>query len=174
MLFLKPFQTWVILICEYCCIVYSMTVNLNFSTIFSFHLCLKIVKQMTASLLTSCKCTRHPRFIIPSPINIIALCLKNVMHIFRNPGLLLFQFLIPTFQIVLFILAIGRNLKGLKVAYTNDDTVKPAGLNLSLICKNTDIDRGLLDYTNLGDLYISKLQEDDTFDLVNNSPHVQL
>lgn len=86
------------------------------------------------------------------------------MRIYRNIGFLLFQFLIPTFQIVVFCLAIGRNLKGIKLAYTNDDTF---AFPLELVCNNTDIDNGLINVTNLGQLYVDKLLHDDAFDMVS-------
>lgn len=86
------------------------------------------------------------------------------MRIYRNPGLLLFQFFIPTFQIVIFSLAIGRNLTGIKIAYTNDDT--GFFLPLDLICDNTDIDNGLKNVSSFGELYFSKLLQDGSFDMV--------
>ena len=42
-------------------------------------------------------------------------------RIFRNPGILLFQFVNPMIQIALFCLAIGRNLEGVNVAIVNND-----------------------------------------------------
>ncbi len=44
------------------------------------------------------------------------------MRILRNPGILLFQFILPTFQICLFCWAIGRDLTGINVAVVNNDT----------------------------------------------------
>ena len=102
------------------------------------------------------KCTRHPLSFVPRPINILALCWKNLVHIYRNPGLLLFQFLIPVFQIALFSLAIGGNLRGIQVAYVNEDSVP--GINLSSVCNNTDYNGGLVGYSNLGELYIDQLK----------------
>ncbi len=84
------------------------------------------------------------------------------MRIYRNPGLLIFQFFIPTFQIIIFSLAVGRNLTGIKLAYTNNDT----DIYLYGICNNTDIGNGLKNVSNLGELYVSKLAKDETFDLV--------
>lgn len=141
-----------------------------FSLLFPFFSsCPSLAKRIASSFITSCKCTRHPLSIIPRPINIVALCWKNMMQNYRNPGLLIFQFIIPTFQVILFILAIGRNLEGIKVAYTNDDTRMPFGLNLSSLCNNTDIDNGLVGYSDFGELYISKLQSDNTFRMVSHT-----
>lgn len=128
---------------------------------------------MATSLVTSCKCTGTLLSSLPRPVNIAALCWKNFMRIYRNPGLLIFQFFIPTFQIVLFSLAIGRNLNGIKIAYSNQDV----GLFLPFVnhtiyvplyptCNNTDIDNGLMNVSSLGELYISKLLQDRTFDMV--------
>ena len=51
------------------------------------------------------------------------------------------------------------------MAYTNDDTNFP--LPLSSVCNNTDIDNGLLNVSNLGQLYVNKLLQDDTFNMVS-------
>ena len=130
-------------------------------------MCVSLAKGFLTSARTSCKCTRHPRSFIPRPLNVAALVWKNLTHIYRNPALLLFQFFIPTFQIILFILAIGGDLKGVNVAYTTDDTDFP-GINLSTLCNATD---GLANYSNFGDLYVSKLKLDNTFDLVSIRSH---
>lgn len=88
------------------------------------------------------------------------------MRIYRNPGLLLFQFFIPTFQIALFALAIGRNLTGIRIAYTNADTGLPFPIPLHAICNDTSVNNGLVNVSSFGELYVSKLLEDRTFDMV--------
>ncbi len=95
------------------------------------------------------------------------------MKIIRNPGLLLFQFLLPTLQIALFCFAIGNNLEGIKTAYLNLDTGLngsgfpfSADFHLYNICNNTDDDGGLFGVETLGQLYINKLKKDPTFELV--------
>lgn len=73
-------------------------------------------------LKNSCECGPcNPSTIFPRPRNVAALFWKNMTRIFRNPGLLLFQFVNPMIQIALFCLAIGRNLEGVKVAIVNND-----------------------------------------------------
>ncbi len=96
------------------------------------------------------------------------------MKIMRNPGLLLFQFLLPTLQIALFCFAIGNNLEGIKTAYLNLDTglngsglPVPTDFHLYNICSNTDDGGGLVGVETLGQLYINKLKEDPTFELVS-------
>ena len=71
------------------------------------------------SVGTACSC--NIRECVPRPMNVLALCWKNQMHIYRNPGLLFFQFLLPTIQVALFCLAVGRNLEGINVAYVDAD-----------------------------------------------------
>ena len=118
-----------------------------------------------SSLSTSCKCNQmNLASCLPRPVNVVALCWKNLMRIYRNPGLLIFQFFIPAFQIVIFSLAIGRNLTGIKVTYTNDDS---STYPLSLVCTNTDIDNGFTNISNLGELYVRKLVQDGRFDMVS-------
>ena len=81
----------------------------------------------------------------------------------------MYQILIPSLILVLLILTMGRNLKGIKLSYTNDDKGLPSGLPLSYFCSNTDFDNGLVNVPNLGELYVSKLLEDDTFVMVRES-----
>ncbi len=50
-----------------------------------------------------------------------ALLAKNFIRMWRNIGFLLFQFILPTVQVALFCLAIGRDLRGLTMAVVNDD-----------------------------------------------------
>ncbi len=50
-----------------------------------------------------------------------ALLAKNFIRMWRNIGFLIFQFIIPTVQVSLFCLAIGRDPRGLSMAVVNDD-----------------------------------------------------
>ena len=50
-----------------------------------------------------------------------ALLVKGFIRMWRNIAFLLFQFLIPTLQVPLFCLAIGRNPAGMTVAIVNDE-----------------------------------------------------
>ena len=66
-------------------------------------------------------CEFNPSTIIPHPRNIVALSWKNFTRIYRNPGILLMQFLISSMLVAMFCLAIGRNFSGLNVAIVNND-----------------------------------------------------
>ena len=50
-----------------------------------------------------------------------ALLVKGFIRMWRNLAFLLFQFFIPTLQVTLFCLAIGRNPSGMTVAVVNDE-----------------------------------------------------
>ena len=50
-----------------------------------------------------------------------ALLVKNFIRMWRNLGFLVFQFIIPTVQVSLFCLAIGRDPKGMTVAVENEE-----------------------------------------------------
>ena len=50
-----------------------------------------------------------------------ALLVKNFIRMWRNLGFLVFQFIIPTVQVSLFCLAIGRDPKGMTVAVVNEE-----------------------------------------------------
>ena len=50
-----------------------------------------------------------------------ALLVKNFIRMWRNLGFLVFQFIIPTVQVSLFCLAIGREPKGMTVAVVNEE-----------------------------------------------------
>jgi len=50
-----------------------------------------------------------------------ALLIKNFIRMWRNIGFLIFQFIIPTVQVSLFCLAIGRDPKGMTLAVVNDE-----------------------------------------------------
>ena len=71
-----------------------------------------------------CECGPiNPLSILPHPRRIAALCWKNFTSIYRNPGLLMFQFLLPAIQIIIFCLAVGNNFSGVNVAISNSDKV---------------------------------------------------
>eukprot|EP00118_Oscarella_pearsei_P024013 m.296171 g.296171 ORF g.296171 m.296171 type:complete len:245 (+) comp40762_c0_seq54:1494-2228(+) len=53
--------------------------------------------------------------------NVAALMWKNLLKLARNPGEVLFDFFLPSLQISLFCLAIGRNPSGLSLATVNLD-----------------------------------------------------
>ncbi|XP_056011638.1 ABC transporter G family member 20-like [Ostrea edulis] len=59
---------------------------------------------------------------LPSPRNIFAQFLKNIIFMKRNIGFLLFQFILPSIQIILFCLCIGSSPYGLKMAIVNNET----------------------------------------------------
>ncbi|XP_072049228.1 ABC transporter G family member 20-like [Amphiura filiformis] len=59
---------------------------------------------------------------LPSIYNMWALILKGIIRMARNPGQVIFQFLIPAIQVILFCLCIGGDPKNLKVAVVNEDT----------------------------------------------------
>lgn len=86
------------------------------------------------------------RSILPLPINVVAQCWKNFVKIYRNLGLLLFQFILPTIQVVLFCFAIGRPLSGISLAVCNQDHGKVS--EPSMLC-NTSY--------RLGDLFLYNL-----------------
>ena len=59
-----------------------------------------------------------------------ALLVKNFIRMWRNIGFLIFQFIIPTVQVSLFCLAIGRDPAGLTMAVVNHDIDLPASADL--------------------------------------------
>jgi ABC-type multidrug transport system ATPase subunit len=76
------------------------------------HGCQNVLSAFSCNLATCC----------PRPTNILALFWKNAAKIYRNPLVVIFQFLIPTLQVSLLCLTIGRNLHGVNLAYVNADT----------------------------------------------------
>lgn len=122
----------------------------------------------------SCRCSTNPHSYIPHPYNVLALTWKNFVRIYRNLGLLLFQFILPSLQVSLFCFAIGGSLKGIKTTYVNQDNI--FSINLSEICNQSGPHQpGLQNISSLGELYIKKLLADPAFDLVciNTSPPPQ-
>lgn len=67
----------------------------------------------------SCDCS----FGCPSIKNIFAQFLKNLTSMKRNIGFLLFQFILPSIQIILFCICIGRTPYDLTMSVVNDDVV---------------------------------------------------
>ncbi|EGD77792.1 hypothetical protein PTSG_08882 [Salpingoeca rosetta] len=70
---------------------------------------------------------------LPTWRNFYALLVKNMLRLGRNYGLLVFQFMLPALQIILYCLAIGRDPTGLRMAVVNDDV----GVNVSLPTAHT-------------------------------------
>nr|AHK05671.1 ATP-binding cassette transporter sub-family H 88708 [Tigriopus japonicus] len=56
-----------------------------------------------------------------TPHRMRALLAKNFIRMWRNIGFLIFQFIIPTVQVALFCLAIGRDPRDLTLAVVNED-----------------------------------------------------
>ena len=124
------------------------------------------VSGMAASA-HSCRCSTNPHSYIPHPYNVLALAWKNFARIYRNPILLLFQFILPTIQVALFCWAVGGDLRGVKTSYVNYDSF---GGNLYDQCNVTDpVHGGLQNVSSLGELYVSKLLADRTFDMVKKT-----
>ncbi|CAH0597589.1 unnamed protein product [Chrysodeixis includens] len=68
-----------------------------------------------------------------------ALIQKNFLRMWRNIGVMLFIFVLPVMQVILFCLAIGRDPSGLRLAIVNDDVRILDGLcpyNASCSMKN--------------------------------------
>ncbi|XP_074652584.1 ABC transporter G family member 20-like isoform X2 [Tubulanus polymorphus] len=63
----------------------------------------------------------------PKPRNILAIVIKSLIMLRRNIGFLLFQFLLPAFQILLFCLCIGGDPKDLPMAVVNNETAPAFG-----------------------------------------------
>lgn len=65
-------------------------------------------------------------FQITSRGKIRALLQKNFLRMWRNVGVMLFIFVLPVMQVILFCLAIGRDPTGLRLAISNmemNDTI---------------------------------------------------
>jgi ABC-type multidrug transport system permease subunit len=94
----------------------------------------------------------------PQPANILALCWKNAAKIYRNPWLVIFQFLMPTLQVSLLCLTIGRNLHGVNLAYFNND-------------RGGSVDgcKGHSYLNGTGEWFIDILAKDNTFTLHGHS-----
>lgn len=58
---------------------------------------------------------------ITSKGKIRALLQKNFLRMWRNVGVMLFIFVLPVMQVILFCLAIGRNPTGLRLAVVNKE-----------------------------------------------------
>ncbi|XP_026754033.1 ABC transporter G family member 23 isoform X2 [Galleria mellonella] len=79
--------------------------------------------KMTEVMTTECEeCTDCFNLSnITSRGKIKALIQKNFLRMWRNIGVMLFIFVLPVMQVILFCLAIGRDPSGLKLAIVNDD-----------------------------------------------------
>ncbi|XP_059045485.1 ABC transporter G family member 23 isoform X3 [Achroia grisella] len=79
--------------------------------------------KMTEVMATECEeCTDCFNLSnITSRGKIKALIQKNFLRMWRNIGVMLFIFVLPVMQVILFCLAIGRDPSGLKLAIVNDD-----------------------------------------------------
>ncbi|XP_037295919.1 ABC transporter G family member 20 isoform X3 [Manduca sexta] len=76
--------------------------------------------KMTGSVTPECEdCSGC--FNITSRGKIKALIQKNFLRMWRNIGVMLFIFVLPVMQVILFCLAIGRDPSGLKLAIVNAD-----------------------------------------------------
>ena len=110
-------------------------VSINGRSLHFSHLISAVAKNVKAALpVCNCSCRVqecNPAGALPRPMNVLALCWKNFNKIYRNLGLLFFQFIIPTVQVVLFCLAVGRDLTGLRVTYCNLDQGNFGALALS-------------------------------------------
>uniref|UniRef100_A0A4W4EJH8 ABC transporter domain-containing protein n=1 Tax=Electrophorus electricus TaxID=8005 RepID=A0A4W4EJH8_ELEEL len=62
------------------------------------------------------------RHVIPKWRNIVALTIKTLVRMKRNPGSLCFQFLLPMIQICLMCLCIGGEPRGIEVAVVNNES----------------------------------------------------
>ena len=91
-----------------------------------------------------------------------ALLVKNFIRMWRNLGFLVFQFIIPTVQVSLFCLAIGREPRGMTVAVVNEEVGGPC-LSWSDGCLLAGQDLSLQDQG-----------EDDWSDWDESQPDVQL
>lgn len=122
--------------------------------------CSELAKNVKAALpVCNCSCRVqecNPAGALPRPMNVLALCWKNFNKIYRNLGLLFFQFIIPTVQVVLFCLAVGRDLTGLRVTYCNLDQG-----NFGL-CSAQAPDMNIT----LGHLYVSQLLNDSALTMM--------
>eukprot|EP00045_Choanoeca_perplexa_P002853 m.27042 g.27042 ORF g.27042 m.27042 type:complete len:235 (-) comp11744_c0_seq2:860-1564(-) len=93
----------------------------------------------------------------PNGTHLRSLVWKNVKRLSRNYGLLLFEFLLPAIQIIIFCLAIGGDPTGLNIAIVNQDVgaVPPTQLNVT----NADWCKGSGQETRcfLSDAYLNEL-----------------
>ncbi|XP_076438732.1 ABC transporter G family member 20-like isoform X2 [Babylonia areolata] len=74
---------------------------------------------------------------LPSPRVMLALVFKNLIIMKRSIGLLFFEFIIPSIQIILFCLCIGRHPHDLKIGVFNDDLGSMGDLYLTHLDNDT-------------------------------------
>ncbi|XP_053619497.1 ABC transporter G family member 23 isoform X2 [Plodia interpunctella] len=77
--------------------------------------------KVTEAVTTECNDCTSNCFNLTSRGKIKALIQKNFLRMWRNIGVMLFIFVLPVMQVILFCLAIGRDPSGLKLAVVNDD-----------------------------------------------------
>ncbi|CAH1797733.1 unnamed protein product, partial [Owenia fusiformis] len=77
--------------------------------------------------------------------NIWAIFIKNITVLSRNIGFLLFSFMLPAIQIILFCLCIGREPYGLNMAVVNKDTGPLGAEYLKFLNNNTIIQENYTD-----------------------------
>ncbi|XP_058255596.1 ABC transporter G family member 23 isoform X1 [Hemibagrus wyckioides] len=88
------------------------------------------------------------RHVIPKCRNIVALTIKTMVRMRRNPGSLCFQFLLPVIQICLMCLCIGGDPKGIEVAVVNNETSSSAySRSLLSFLDNTSINQVSLSHS---------------------------
>ncbi|XP_063959857.1 ABC transporter G family member 20-like [Lytechinus pictus] len=76
--------------------------------------------------------------IFPSLLNMWALLVKDLLKLVRNPGLTLFQFILPVVEVCLFYLAIGGKPQNLDVAVINNDPDGPFNLSQKFLAQIDD------------------------------------
>lgn len=77
--------------------------------------------KKTNSVISSSKDSSGRFCSFLTPHRMSALLFKNFIRMWRNIGFLIFQFIIPTVQVALFCLAIGRDPRGMTLAVVNED-----------------------------------------------------
>ncbi|ELT92522.1 hypothetical protein CAPTEDRAFT_162923 [Capitella teleta] len=82
-------------------------------------------KSREARELRQQQAKRLKKFFFPSASNVLALFIKNLTILRRQIGFLLFEFMLPAMQIVMFCLCIGRDPFNLNVAVVNNETCHP-------------------------------------------------
>ncbi|KAK3562825.1 hypothetical protein QTP86_010393 [Hemibagrus guttatus] len=99
------------------------------------------------------------RHVIPKCRNIVALTIKTMVRMRRNPGSLCFQFLLPVIQICLMCLCIGGDPNGIKVAVVNNETSSSA------------YSRSLLSFLDNTSIYQVSLSHSAAFEGIHNGEY---
>ncbi|XP_012942844.1 ABC transporter G family member 20-like [Aplysia californica] len=74
---------------------------------------------------------------LPRARNLYALCVKNLTSMKRNIPILLFEFMVPVIQIVLFCVCIGREPRQIPVSIVNQDVDDLGGLFIGFLNNET-------------------------------------